>query len=237
MYAFLFLLLVPTIAAAPLDANEWSDFLFASNALPNQDLDLLPHSIVADLVQQILKRYREVQPCIANETAHHANVTEELRHRIEAICFAKAGYGDFVLLANTAVSEAVHGKQEYDDECVKALTGLKWKEDPRLNASIPLSKENRKDVCTFLGDFNEQFCRIQKACAMSPEQLLHDFAQLYSALHVVATDGTITDENCLVVSVPFFHKINPHAFTADFDARQEVLLVPSPCDDPPVPLQ
>ncbi|KAI6234866.1 hypothetical protein M3Y99_00750100 [Aphelenchoides fujianensis] len=116
MYAFLLVLLIPTIAAVPLDANEWS--------------------------------YREIQPCIANETAHHVNITAETNPQIEAICSAKAGYGDFVLLANTAVFEAVHGKKEYDDECLKALTGLKWKKDPRLNASIPLSKENRKNVCT-----------------------------------------------------------------------------------------
>ncbi|KAI6234838.1 hypothetical protein M3Y99_00746900 [Aphelenchoides fujianensis] len=237
MYVYLLRLLVPTIAAVSLAANDWSDRLLGSNALPNQDLDLVPQSIVIDLFQLISKHYREIQPCIANETAHHVNITAETNPQIEAICSAKAGYGDFVLLANIAVFEAVHGKKEYDDECLKALTGLKWKKDPRLNASIPLSKENRKNVCTFLGDFNDQFCRIREACAKSPEQVTHDFVQLYGALHVVATNGTKTDEDCPTAAIPFAQSINPHVFTADFDAHHESLLIPSPCGEWPVPLR
>ncbi|KAI6234880.1 hypothetical protein M3Y99_00751700 [Aphelenchoides fujianensis] len=237
MHAFLLLLLVTTIAAVPLGANENSERLLGPNALPNTDLDLLPQSILIDLLQLVSKLYLELQPCIANETAHHANVTEELKHQIEALCSAKAGYADLVLAGNTATFQAVHDEKKLDDECVNALTGLKWKEDPRLNATFPLGKEERRNVCKFLGDLNEQFCRVQEACAKSREQLTHDFVQLYGALHLVATNGTKTDEDCPTGSIPFAQSINPHAFTADFDAHHESLLVPSQCGEWPVPLQ
>ncbi|KAI6219790.1 hypothetical protein M3Y99_01642200 [Aphelenchoides fujianensis] len=148
MYAFLLLLLVATIAAVPLDVRGGSTALLGSNALSNKNPDILPLAIASDALQIVLRRWRESLPCIKNETAHHANVTEETKHQIEARCYAKAGYANMVLRANVAVFEAVHGKKELDEECLKAFFDLKWKEDPRMNPVLPIKKEDRQKVCS-----------------------------------------------------------------------------------------
>ncbi|KAI6225417.1 hypothetical protein M3Y99_01340300 [Aphelenchoides fujianensis] len=228
MYAVLLLLLVPTIAAVPLDVNERSEGLLAPLILSKEPV-FLPDSIAMDSFILYLLRGNESTACIVNETAHHANVTEELRWQIRAHCFAQAGYADTTLYANGEVFRVAHGIKELDDECVKAFFALGWKQDPRLNGSLPLTKEDRRNVCAFLGDLNQQFCKVREACAASQERLTIEFVQYYGGLHLVATNGTKTDEDCATASIPFFKKINPHAFTADFDAHRESLLDPSVC--------
>ncbi|KAI6243578.1 hypothetical protein M3Y99_00115600 [Aphelenchoides fujianensis] len=229
MYAFLLLLLVPTIAAVPFDANGENEGLLASMILAKEEPVFFPQPILYDSLFLYVLRLNESKPCIANETAHHANVTDELSRKIIALCFARAGYADAALFANAGLFEAVHGIKALDDECTKALFGLKWKEDARLKGSLPFTKEDRKNVCSFLGDLKEFFCKVQEACAASQERLTIEFAQYYGGLHLVATNATKTDEDCPTASIPFAQKINPHAFTAGFDAHHESLLDPSVC--------
>ncbi|KAI6243242.1 hypothetical protein M3Y99_00117500 [Aphelenchoides fujianensis] len=155
MYAFVLLWLVPTAAAVPIAAVGENEGLLASMTLSEEEPVFFPQPILYDSLFLYVLRLNESKPCIANETAHHANVTDELSRKIIALCFAKAGYADAALFANAGLFEAVHGKKELDDQCTKALFGLKWKEDSRLNASLPLSKEARKNVCTFLGDLKD----------------------------------------------------------------------------------
>ncbi|KAI6243254.1 hypothetical protein M3Y99_00118900 [Aphelenchoides fujianensis] len=206
MYVFLLLWLVPTVAAVPIAAVGENEGSLASMILSKEEPVFFPQPILYDSLFLYV-----------------------LRRKIIALCFAKAGYPDAALYANAGLFEAVHGKKELDDQCTKALFGLKWKEDSRLNGSLPLSKEARKNVCTFLGDLKEYFCKVQQACAASQERLTIEFAQYYGGLHLVATNGTKTDEDCPTASIPFVQKINPKAFTVDYDAHQESLLDPSIC--------
>ncbi|KAI6234836.1 hypothetical protein M3Y99_00746700 [Aphelenchoides fujianensis] len=229
MYAFVLLLLVPTFAAVPLESGK-SKGLLASMILSKEEPVFIPDPIAMDAFILYLLCGNESKTCIANETAHHANVTDELRWHISALCAAQAGYADAAIYANAEVFKAARGIKELDDECVKAFFGLGWKQDPRLNGSLPLTKEARKNVCSFLGDLKQQFCKIQEACAASQERLTIEFAQYYGGLHLVATNGTKTDEDCPTASIPFVQKINPKAFTADYDAHHESLLDPSICD-------
>ncbi|KAI6233101.1 hypothetical protein M3Y99_00952600 [Aphelenchoides fujianensis] len=238
MYAFLFLLLVTTIAAVPLDANEWSDRVLSPNDVAGPLPPLLPESISSDFALQLTKSLKAILPCLTSEGQQHTNATEEEIMHIVVVCYLKTGLKDSALLQNVALFRQVHGGlKPTSDECAAAIIGLKWTEDPRLNASsVPLSKEDRRNVCKFLGDYHTEYCKVEEACADSRDRQVEILLSYYSFLHMVATDGTPTDQNCPTASIPFVQKINPHAFTADFDAHQESLLIPSPCSEWPVPL-
>ncbi|KAI6234853.1 hypothetical protein M3Y99_00748400 [Aphelenchoides fujianensis] len=238
MYTFLLLVLVPTIAAVPLDANEWSDRVLSPNDVTGPLPSLIPKSIESDYALQFVKILDAILPCVYSEIKQHSNATLEDRLHIGAVCYLKTGLKDSALLQNVALFREVHGGlKPTSDECAAAIVGLKWTEDPRLNASSPLGKEDRQNVCKFLGDYHTEYCKVQEACADSRERQVEILLSYYSFLHTVATDGTQTDEGCPTTSIPFVQKINPHAFTADFDAHQESLLVPSPCGEWPVPPQ
>ncbi|KAI6233532.1 hypothetical protein M3Y99_00903700 [Aphelenchoides fujianensis] len=169
MYVFLLLLLVQTIAAVPLAANEWSNRVPSPNDVTGRLPLLVPEIIDSDYALQSDKNWNATWPCIQSEIKQHPNATvEEILH-VSVVCNLKAGLKDSALLLNMARFRAVHGGlKPISGECAAAIFGLKWMEDPRLNASsVPLSKEDRQNVCKFLGDYHTEYCKVEEACADS----------------------------------------------------------------------
>ncbi|KAI6225438.1 hypothetical protein M3Y99_01342500 [Aphelenchoides fujianensis] len=191
MYVLLLLSLIPTIAAVPLDPNEWSDRLLSPNDVTGPLPSLIPKSIEGDYALQFVKILDAILPCVYSEIEQHPNATLEERLHIGAVCYLKRGLKDSALLQNVALFREVHGGMKpISDECAAAIIGLKWTEDPRLNASsVPLSKEDRQSVCKFLADYHTEYCKVQEACVDSRDRQAEIFLSYYSFLHTPFADS------------------------------------------------
>ncbi|KAI6233243.1 hypothetical protein M3Y99_00936300 [Aphelenchoides fujianensis] len=144
-------------------------------------------------------------------------------------CFMKAPK-DYALHLNAHAVGKVEGKRVKSRECVEAIVELDLSSDPRMNLSDPLTTADRSSLCSLLGDFKDHYCKVRAFCPESQGLLEFAYTAWYLKLHIAATGGKNTDEDCPAASIPFAQIINPNAYQLCFDVLNEPLLNSTMCD-------
>ncbi|KAI6234852.1 hypothetical protein M3Y99_00748300 [Aphelenchoides fujianensis] len=82
------------------------------------------------------------------------------------------------------------------DDCQSALNELGWENDTRLDVSDPLTMADRSNICAFLGDYEDAYCKLQTPCSggRDRQRVAIVLTQSYVLLQDAANGENSTDE-------------------------------------------
>ncbi|KAI6216236.1 hypothetical protein M3Y99_01830200 [Aphelenchoides fujianensis] len=193
----------------------------------------IPNRISVVVVEEVESFKRnvseQVEACFEEHMKSGLTPRGKESYRTYADCLFEAPK-DYAVLNKLNMCWEVEHKRGKSEECAVAVVGLDLGDDPRLNLSVPFTSTDRSNVCLLLGDYKDHYCKVRAFCPESQEFLKVLYTARYLYLHIVATGGKNTDEDCPVASLPFAQMINPNAYHQCFDPLNESLLNSMMCD-------
>ncbi|KAI6225435.1 hypothetical protein M3Y99_01342200 [Aphelenchoides fujianensis] len=223
MWLILLFLLPIAISGAPMGVSKTG---VSGENLPKKRLT----SLLDSLNPFANVDFPQFAECLRHEMESGENTdSESIRSWFS--CLSKTKNRDYMSLYNLVEAVQMEGDFYITADCESALRELSWENDTRLDVAEPLTAADRSNICAFLGDYEDAYCKLQTACSggRDRQRVAIVLTQSYVLLQDAANGENSTNENCPAASIPFAERINPKVFTANFNATTDWLLDPSSC--------